>query len=322
MPINTTSTMSANVPTEFFTAKLLDRLQKTLVLQPLGQTPVNIPKNSGNLVKWLRYAKTSASDPTAFLLSEGIVPTDIAITTYNVSATCLQYGAYALITDKLEWSAKDPILNSVSDVLSDQVKELIDTIIRTELDNNLPTQFANGKASLATTGVSDVLTAKEVLKGVVTLEDNDVKPFSDGMFRMIAAAKCKGDMMNDTAPGGFVDVFKYTNSQKASMDPGEIGECYGAKVMLSTNINSTTSGTLSSARVYSNLLLGKNCFGTAQLGPDTIQFLRQKPGGIADPLEQNNAVGYKLLGFVAKYLGGSGNGIADLGLRIRAGTGL
>lgn len=317
MAINTTTSMSSNLYL-YYSKKLLDRLVKSLQLVPLGTFSLNIPRGYGKQAKWLRYAERHVSDPASFLLSEGVVPTDATITTNNVTATVQQYGNYAIITDMLDWTAIDPVTDSVMDVLADEAAELADTICRNELDSNLPNQFANNKPNLANTGSSDVMNAKEGLKAMITLKKQNVKPHEKGDYIAVVHPASIGDIFNDTNSGSYVDLRKY--DQPEGILNGEMGKAYGVRYLESSNISSTTTGTLAGATVYSNLVLGRGCFGIVRLGKDNIEMHAYDKGNTANPLNQVSTVGYKFLGFVAKYLGGSGNGTEDRGVRVRAGS--
>lgn len=323
MAINTTTSMPANLYL-YYSKVLLDRLTRNLVLDKLGQKSLNIPKGFGTQAKWLRYNERHVANPATFILSQGTAPTPVAIGTLNVTATVQQYGNFAIITDLLNYTAIDPVLEDVMGVLSDEAAELVDTIIKLELEANLPTQFANNKPNLANTGVNDVMTAKEILKAVVFLKKNSVKPHELGYYVSVVHPASGGDIQNDTNIGSFIDVYKYTDN-KAIIDTEKykLGKVYGTEIWESENLSSTTVGTLAGATVYTNFLLGRGAFGTVRLGGENIStFIKgADTGGTSDPLEQVSTAGYKLLGFVAKYLGGSGNGTADRGRQIRAGSG-
>lgn len=320
MAINTTSSMSGNLQI-YYQKRLLDRLTKKLVMEPLGVDSLNIPKGAGATANWLRYAERHVTTTSSFLLGEGVVPTDSSITTGTLTATVLQYGNYAIVSDLLDWTARDPVKNSISDVLADEAAELVDTLIISNLDSNLPIQYCNGKGSLATTGVSDVMTVKEALKARVTLRKNYVPEHESGSYVCVIAPTAEGDILNDTNAGSFLDIHKYTDAAPAMN--GEIGKAFGVRFMMSQNISSTATGTLAGATVYSNKFLGQGCFGVVRLGTDNVEMKMKSAGGsenTADPLDQINTIGYKLKGFVVKYLGGSGNQTSDRGLSIKGGS--
>lgn len=317
MGTNTTATLPANLPSEYYRKVLLTVMDETLQFYPLGEK-TSLPKNSGKVVKWLIYTKLS--DATTALV-EGVPPTDTALTTTNVTATVSQYGAYTKISDLLEATAIDPVVKSAMERMAKQASKTIDTLCRNELDSNLPNQFANGKANLAATGSNDVLTSKEFLKAVITLQKNSVDPNTGSDYIGIIHPANKGDLMNDTNIGSWVDLNKYMDPGSKRAFNGEAGKVFETRILISQNISSTTSGTLGSATVYSCPVLGIEAFGVVSLDNKTVETF-QKPAGSAgalDPLNQVGTVGWKSLGFVPKYLGAVG-GAADRGVRIRCGT--
>lgn len=321
MANHTTSSLSANLYL-YYVKTLLDTLGRIKVIENLSAKSVTIPKGFGVQAKWLRYDEFNVTTPSTYQLVEGVVPSEATLATRNITATVQQYGTYVAMSDKLVYSAIDPILESAAERLGEHSGQLIEILCRNELEASLPNQFANGKANLAATGSSDVMTAKEILKGVITLQKASVPKHESGSYVAVVSPASKGDLQNDTAVGSWVDINKYVGDGREMIMNGEAGKVYGCKILMSDLISSTTTGTLGSATVYANLLLGKGAFGTVKLGKENVAFYTKDPssGGTADPIEQISTVGYKVLGFVAKYLGGSSNGTSDRGVQIRAGS--
>lgn len=304
----------------YYQTMLLDRLTRKLRFKQLGKLSLNMPKRQGDTADWMRYSEIHVTDPNDYLTPETVVGSEQAIVSQVVQATVKQYTNYTVVGDKLEYVSRSPVLEDISEILGDHAAELLDTIIKVELDTTLPIQYANGKASLATTGAGDIMTVKEGFKASVGLGMDDVGPHEQGAYICVVSPAGKGDILNDTNKGGFVDVKQYTDPKMILK--GEIGECYGVRYLESTNLTSTTTGTLDSARVWNNILLGEGCFGVARLGRENFEMNIKSSGpqSTNDPNNQINTVGYKFLGFVAKYLGGSGNGTSDRGRVIKAGS--
>jgi N4-gp56 family major capsid protein len=305
------------MPSEYYRKVLLTVFDQMLQFYPLGEkTP--LPKNAGKVVKWLIYSKLSAATTA---LTEGVPPSDTALTTGNATATVSQYGGYTKISDLLEATAIDPVVKSAMERMGKQGALTIDTLCRNVLDAALPNQFANGKASLATTGINDVATAKEFLKAAITLQKDSVNPHTGTDYVAVLHPANVGDLQNDTNVGSWVDLNKYIDPAAKRPFNGEAGKVYQVRILMSQNVSSTTSGTLGSATVYSCNVLGEECFGVVSLDSKNISTT-VKPagsGGSLDPLDQVGTVGWKALGFVPKYLGAvSGN--VDRGVRVRAGS--
>ncbi len=318
MAVNhTTGTLSANLHV-YYVKKLLDTLGRDKVIEPLAQQSITIPKGNGQQAKWLRYDEFNVSDPTLFLLTESVIPSESSITTRNLTATALQYGTYVGVFDKLVYTAIDPVMESMTERLGEHGGQLIELLVRNECDSNGANQFANGKANLAATGAGDVLTAKELLKAMITFKKASVPAHESGNYVAVIHPACAGDLMNDTNVGSWSDLNKYVPAGRDQLLNAKEGMCYGVKVKTSDLISSTTTGTLGSALVYSNLVFGKAAFGTVKLGRENVEFHTYSEGSTANPLQQFSTVGYKALGFVAKAFGGSSNGTSDRIIRIRA----
>lgn len=318
---NTTTTMSSNVHV-YFPKLLLDRLTRKVVYQSLASKSTVIPKGAGVQVKWLRYGERHVTSATQYQLTEHVVPVDSQITTGNVTATTAQYGNWASISDRLDFSAIDDVNENLVTLLADEAAEQLEVVCISELDTNIgTTQFANGKTSLANTGVNDVMTAKEILKGVITLKKDAVGPHESGSYVFVGHPACLGDIQNDTNVGSWVSINNYTPEGRKSILNGETGMAYGCKILSSENVSSTTSGTLGSATVYTNHLFGQGSFGTVKLGKENVELIIGDAKTQGGPLRQYMTVGWKVLGFAAKYLGGSGNQTKERAVKIRAGSG-
>ncbi len=318
MAVNqTTSTLSANLHV-YYVKKLLDTLGRDKVIEPLAEQSLTIPKGMGQQAKWLRYDEFNVSDPSLFLLTESTVPSEASTTTRNITATALQYGTFFGVSDKLKYTAIDPVMDSLTERLGEHAKQLTELLCRNELDANGANLFANDKGSLAATGVGDVLTAKELLKAMITFKKNSVPVHKTGSYVAVLHPVCAGDMMNDTNVGSWSDLNKYTPGGRDQILNGTEGMCYGVKVKTSDLISSTTTGTLGGATVYSNLVFGKAAFGTVSLSKDNVEFHTYTEGSTANPLQQFSTVGYKALGYAVKYFGSSSNGTADRVIRVRA----
>lgn len=313
-----TTGTNAQMLWDYYSRNLLETLYKKLQMYPLGEK-TTLPETYGTQAKWLRYQRLNAATTP---LTQGVPPTETSINTFNVTANISQYGAFIRYSDLLKATAIDRV-EGANEVLAQQASETIDTIIINELDGStIPNQFANNKPNLANTGATDVMTAKEALKAVVTLKKNFVGPHTGNDYIGVIASPCTGDLQNDTNIGSWVDLNKYIDPSKMRPFNGEMGKVYGCRLLESNNMSSTNVGTLTNATVYANYVLGRQCFGVVLLDGKSVEQYVKETGsaGSLDPLNQVASIGWKSKGFAAKYLGGAAVGTSDLGVRIRAGT--
>jgi N4-gp56 family major capsid protein len=91
------------------------------------------------------------------------------------------------------------------------------------------------------------------------------------------------------------DVSKYSN--KENIEKGEIGKLHGVRFV--DNTNEFVAG-----NVHGTLIVGQDAYGVVDIeGSKKAKIIIKtaKEGGSADPLEQRNTVGWKVM-FTAKRL--------------------
>jgi N4-gp56 family major capsid protein len=126
--------------------------------------------------------------------------------------------------------------------------------------------------------------------------------------------------MSDTSAGGFIELNKYVQGMADKVMKGEIGKCYGARVVESSNISAVANS--GPVNVYRTFVMAKDAIAMTKFNKDAIEVIVKNAGssGVADPLNQIATVGYKLqMGL--KYLGGTFTGAneasPDLCIQIR-----
>jgi len=105
-------------------AQLLKRGMPYLVLEKFGQMKP-IPKNNSDTIKFRRY---DALDPSPNTLSEGVTPSSKKLSKTDVSATLQQYGDLVEITDVVEDTHEDPVLDEATEILGEQASQMIETV--------------------------------------------------------------------------------------------------------------------------------------------------------------------------------------------------
>lgn len=224
-----------------------------------------IPKQVGRTIQFFRYVNFGTNTtPT----TEGSVGTGLSMTNHVVGASVSQYTAFITVSDFLQDTAIDPIVQSASELLGYSAGLSVDTITRNVIDaeNASTTQAVLGTFMR----VQDLRNARSQLQGV------DVQPMADGNFLAIAHPFITYDIVNDPAAGGLADIYKYTMPENSPLikyeDRGLVTHVAGCKLIESTNVYNSGS----TYRVY---VFGLN-------GVGSVDLEGRGPSDVVDPMKQ------------------------------------
>lgn len=298
MSVLTMSSNSANLHV-YYEKKLLSTLEPRLQLYKLGKKQ-KLPKGNGKQVKWLRYSKVSSSTSA---LTEGTAPSEISLTTANVTADVAQYGQFCKISDMLSDTAIDPILQNASERFGRAASETVEDLIVAELDSAGSVQYVNNRGAVNSLVAGDILNHSELLEARIVQQQDYIGPHEMGSYMAVIHPACQFDLLNESASGSWLDVNKYAEPGKILK--GEFGQLYGMRLLVSDKMTAATNS--GSVSIKNNYLIGEEAFGVVELDGDSIKMIIKdhKSGGVANPLEQFATVGYKIHGFKAKYLDAS-----------------
>jgi len=299
MALGTTATNSANLHL-YYEKKMLDVLEPRLVFFNLGKKQ-RLPKNNGKQVKWLRYSRIAGSTSA---LSEGVAPSEINFTTANVTATVAQYGQFSKVTDLLSDTAIDDVLDSLAERFGRSAADSIEQLIVAELASASTLQRVNDRVSDVTIVAGDVLSHTELIEAMIDQKSSFIGPHESGKYSAVLAASQQFDMLSDTATGSWLDINKFVGQAQPKIMNGEFGEIYGIRLMVSDKTASGAGLGAGGIDVHNAYLVGEEAFGVVELNGKSLEMIVKdhKSGGVANPLNQFATVGYKINGFVAKYL--------------------
>lgn len=290
MALTTAAVLAADLQT-YFAQQLLVVAEPVMVFKQFANlTP--IPANSSLTISFTQYAKLPlvASGST---LTEGVAPTENALSPTAITAVASQYGAFVKLTDLAVLTPKHPVVAEAMYLLGRQAGESIDQIIQGVILAGTGVQYANSKVSRAGLAAGDVMTSTELRKAVKVLRTNAGVPFGagslgsgdatdSGSYVLVVDPSVEADLLADTA---FVTAASYSAITK--LYNSEIGTWFGCRVVRSNNMVTIASTTT----VHTSLLLAKNAFAVADL--QNLQMIVQSPGSVADPLEQYRTLGWK-----------------------------
>lgn len=304
MAVTITSTNSSHL-WSYFKRVTLDVVKASTVFMDLGDaTP--LPDGQGKQVIWTKVKRLPAITAAT---TEGTPPTPIAVTSAQVTAEVSQY------KDAIQWSdfwqktnANTDIESVLKERVAEQMTRSLDIVTRDILTAGIgTTYYANSAGALSSLDSGDDLTLGDFRSQKTVLEANDVGPHKSGYYVGVCHPNTLYDMKSDTATGGWIDVFKYTDAGRKQLFNAEVGEVDMIKFKSTTLISKTNSGTSGSAYAYTNFLFGMQPFGTVDLGKGNKAANIYAKGfgsaGTADPVDELATLGWKCY-YTAKYFGG------------------
>ena len=287
--------------------KFLERAAENNILAQFGQTRP-VPKNKTQVIMFRRYNRL---DSTPVVLQEGVTPTGKTATKTDVSATVKQLGDWVQITDVIEDTHEDPVLNEMVDLLGEQAPEMYDKLFAGVLKAGTNVIYTNGAGRNA---VNTAVVAGTLDKAMRTLERQSAIRLSSlvkagpniGTVPIPPAfvVVCHSDFRKDLeAISGWTAVHKYPN--QGDLIDGEAGSIGHFRVVFDNNLTSWidaggAAGAMEStgatfADVYPLLVFAKNAYGIVPLGgKKSVQTYVNNPKAITgDELAQRGSVGWK-----------------------------
>jgi N4-gp56 family major capsid protein len=302
---------------------LLKRAMPYMVIERFGQM-YPIPQNNTKTAKFRRYFLVGATGAAgagtagqAFFvpisttpLVEGVTPAGSRLTFQDYTVALNQYGDYITITDVVEDTHEDPVLQEATQVLSEQAALTIETIRYNILKAGTNVFYANGgaRASVNTTitlalqrQVTTALNrqnAKFITTVLKSTPDYRTEPV-EAAYIALVHPDCETDIRSMS---GFISTKQY-----GTVTPfeNEIGAVERVRYLTSTvfapfadaggakGLMRSTTGT--SADVYPILIIARDAYGIVPLrGKDSLTPMVVNPKPAAgDPLGQRGTVGWK-----------------------------
>ncbi len=205
----------------YYDKKLLINAKPNLVHQTFGQQ-VTLPKKQGKTINFRKWTPFGALTTP---LTEGSIPDGQSLSMTTVSAQIEQYGGYVAVSDMLDLTALDPVINDSVELMGDQGGLTMDTLAREIISASSNVQFAGGLSGRHLLSASNKLTVDELRKAVRTLKKNKAPMFTrDGKsyYLAIVGPETTYDLQSDTL---WQDAAKY--SAVENIFEGEIGKLFG-----------------------------------------------------------------------------------------------
>jgi N4-gp56 family major capsid protein len=305
---------------------MLKRAMPYLHFEKFGQT-YPLPTNSTNTAKFRRYFLSGATGsagtgsgayyvPVATTpLVEGVTPAGSKLANQDYTVTLKQYGDYVTITDVIQDTHTDPVLQAATDILGEQAALTVETLRFNILKagTNLFRANAVGARNLIVTppSLTDLRrvatslnrqNAKKITQVVASNPDFNTKSVEAAYM-----AVCHPDLETDLRGlTGFKPVADY--GPHTTPFEGEIGSIEQIRFLTTTvaapyadlggaaaTMRATTNAAVA-CDVYPILVFGRDAYGIVPLkgkSSMTPMVVNPKPAA-GDPLAQRGTVGWKL----------------------------
>lgn len=264
-----------------------------------------LPKKMGDTIVFRRYARLAT---VPIPIQDGITPPGAPLSASDIKARVDFYGNYVTITNQVELTVEDRVLNEASRLLAQNLAQTLDEVTRDVL--------ASTSSVLACSNGVNAQTPTELTKAdtdaaVKTLLGNDAEmisavvegtnKFGTTPTRPAFWAYIDTDLLDDLeAVSNFVNTANYASQQPVLEN--EWGSTGNIR-WLYTSVGSVSSA---SPAVYNNFIIGKEAYAVVHLGSESGNFYVEPLGsaGAADPLHQRGSVGWDHP-FVARILNDS-----------------
>lgn len=300
MTITTTAILPPAVR-EYYDRLLLMTAYPTLVHTKFAQKRI-LPEKMGDTIVFRRYARL----PTVPIpLVDGVTPPGSPLSVTDIKATVDFYGNFVTITNQVELTVEDRVLNESARLLAQNLAQTMDEVTRDVLASTSSVlQASNGVNGQTPTE----LTKADIDNAVRTLLGNDAEMISEVVVgrdafgtspvRPAFWAYIDTDLLDDLeAVANFLHSANYPNQQ--TVLDAEWGATGNVR-WLYTSVGSVSSAT---PPVYNNFIIGKEAYAVVHLRSETGEFYVEPLGsaGAADPLHQRGSVGWQHP-FVARIL--------------------
>jgi len=278
---------------EYYDRLLLMTAYPQLIHTKFAQKRV-LPQKEGDTIVFRRYARMST---VPVPLVDGITPPGAALSASDIKARVDFYGNFVTITNQVELTVEDRVLNEAARLLAQNLGQTIDEVTRDVLASTASTvQASNG----ANGNTPTELTKADLDAAVFTLLGNDAEMISEVVsgrdafgtapVRPAFWAYIDTALLDDLeAVSNFVHSSQYPNQQ--SVLDSEWGTTGNIR-WLYTSVGSVSAA---SPAVYDNFIVGKEAYAVVHLGSETGEFYVEPLGsaGSADPLHQRGTVGWQ-----------------------------
>ena len=293
-------------PDAYYDKLLLSMLRQMEFKYSKYAVEKTLPRNFGDTINWRRFNKLSKTSIVA--LTEGETPAGLSVSGSSVTASIAQYGDVLYFTDLVELQQLDRVKQEYTIELGHLAQEVLDTIVRDVLVAEGSSAFGHGSAeavtansALSTLATGDIPRIDDFRKIVLGMKKSFIKGNrkAGGRYVALVDPSIMAKLFDDNKVQNFMDFGK-TNQMFGS---GMVVDMFGIhfEEVLNAPYSSATSG---SVVAYDSIVIGDEAYAITKLEGSGIRVISKGlgSGGVEDPLDQRQSIGYKINGFSAKVL--------------------
>ena len=291
---------------------LLARGIPYLCIEKFGQTKP-LPSRSTKVAKFRRYNALAITPKT---LTEGVTPAANTLTNTDYTATLVQYGDRLQITDIIEDTHEDPVLQESTEILGEQAAQMIENTRWSVLVGGTNVRYAGGVASRLAVATKLTLADQRMVTRALKNQNarkitNVVRSTPSWGTEQVAPsfiALCHSDLESDIRDMvGFVPCEKYGTITPYENEIGKVEDVrylcstiFGPFLAAGPTVVGTpgfTSNGGTNNDVYPVLYIGRDAYGIVPLkGKHAIvpMVVNPKPSD-SDPMGQRGHVAWKTL---------------------------
>ena len=251
---------------------------------------------------YILFRRYDHLDDATTPLSEGVTPNGQALSKTDIRSQIKQYGDYVQITDKVDLTARDPVLTEAAELLGEQMGRTRDKLVRNAILHDYYDNRATYANAVAASTSGDKFSQTHVMDAVDKLLGenarfltNVIRPstgYNTMPIRQAYVAICHTDMREAIEDmSDFVPISEYP-SNETIMD-GEWGAVKNVRFILSTIAD---KGDICTNGNYVIPVFGADAYGVTELAGGAASNIVKAMGsaGTADPLDQRTTSGWKM----------------------------
>lgn len=255
----------------------------------IDKRPADV-SHAGSVIRLQKYADLAAATTA---LTENVDPDAVSLgNTSYVDITLNEYGNAVLTTEKLALESLSAIDPAVANIVAFNMRDSLDTLVRTEMLTNLRrvkniagtlTAVTDGTATVSGIDAADKLASAYVRYVVSKLRAASAQPFDGGKFLGYVHPDVSHDLRAETGAAAWRDIHNYSGASQVWN--GEIGEYEGVRFVETPRCYQATDGE-SSAKVSRSFILGREALVEAVgkepgvvIGPVVDKLMRTRPIG-------------------------------------------